>query len=92
MLRNKFPIGRAIGIGVIGLAAMAGLLLWLAVTLSDPASPGAKEAELFGAWEVLYDDYVPPTRVLVAAVLVALAFAAIAATVERVVTDRKSVV
>ncbi|WP_394284254.1 glycosyltransferase family 2 protein [Corynebacterium sp.] len=88
MLRNKFPIGRTIGIGVVGLAAMAGLLLWLAITLSDPSSPGAKEAELFGAWRVLYDDYVPPTRVLVAAVLVALAFAAIAATVERVVTNR----
>ena len=86
--RRRFSLARIIGIGVVGLAAMAGVLLWLAVSLSDPSSPGAEEATLFDVWTVLYDDYLPPLRVLVAAVVVALIFVAIAATVERVVTNR----
>lgn len=88
MTRKRFSMGRIIGIGVIGLAGGAGLILWLAIAFSDPTSPGAQEAELFNAWQVLYDDYVPPVRVLVAAVLVALLFVVIAAMVERVVTNR----
>lgn len=88
MKKKRFPIARVIGIGVLGIAGMGILLLWLAVVLSDPVSPGAQEAELFESWRVLYDDYVPPVRVLVAAIIVALIFVIIAATVERTVTNR----
>ena len=59
MPQKGFPIARVIGIGVVGIAAMAGLLLWLAITLSDPTSPGAQEVRLFDTWVVLYDDYIP---------------------------------
>lgn len=88
MPQKGFPIARVIGIGVVGIAAMAGLLLWLAITLSDPTSPGAQEVRLFDTWVVLYDDYIPPVRVLIAAIVVAFIFVAIAATVERTVTNR----
>lgn len=71
MPQKGFPIARVIGIGVVGIAAMAGLLLWLAITLSDPTSPGAQEVRLFDTWVVLYDDYIPPVRVLIAAIVVA---------------------
>ena len=85
---KTFSVSRAIGVGVIGLAGMAGLVLGLAVTLADPRSPGAREAWLFDAWRILYDTYMPPLSVLVAAVIVALFFVAVAATVERTVSDR----
>lgn len=87
-MRNRFSVGRIIGVGVIGLAAMAGLLLWLAVALSDPSTPGAERARILDLFEVLYDDYVPPVQVLIAAIIVAFLFVLIAATVERVVTNR----
>lgn len=88
MADKKFPIARVIGIGVVGIAAMAALLLWLAVLLADPTSPGTEEAELFDRWKVLYDNYVPPVRVLIAAIVVAFVFVIIAATVERTVSNR----
>lgn len=88
MQQKRFPISRVIGIGVIGIAGMAGLLLWLAIALSDPSSPGAQQVKLFNSWNVFYDDYTPPLRVLVAAVVVALIFVIIAVTVERVVSNR----
>jgi len=88
MEKKSFPIARVIGIGVLGIAGMGILLLWLAVTLSDPASPGAQETEVFDRWKVLFDDYIPPVRVMVAAIIVALIFVFIAATVERTVTNR----
>lgn len=64
------------------------MLLWLAITLSDPSPPGVRELLLFNAWEVFYDEYIPPVAVLIAAVIVAGIFVAIAAIVERIVTDR----
>lgn len=88
MSQKGFPIARVIGIGVVGIAAMAGLLLWLAITLSDPTSLGAREARLFDTWVVLYDDYIPPVSVLITAIVVAFIFVVIAATVERIVTNR----
>lgn len=88
MGQKGFPIARVIGIGVVGIAGMAGLLLWLAIALSGPTSPGAREVRLFDTWDVVYDDYIPPVRVLVAAIIVAFIFVVIAATVERTVTNR----
>lgn len=88
MNEKVFPIARVIGIGVVGIAAMAALLLWLAVRLSDPVRTSVQELELFEAWRVLYDNYVPPVRVLITAVIVALLFVTIAVTVERIVSDR----
>lgn len=81
-------MSRAVGVGVLGLAAMAGLMLGLAIALSDPRAQQARVAELFGRYRVLYDTYAPPLHVIVAALVVALVFAALAATVERVVTNR----
>ncbi|WP_291081055.1 glycosyltransferase family 2 protein, partial [Dietzia sp. UBA5065] len=88
MSRERFSMGRIVGIGVVGLAAMAGLMLWLAISLSDPTSPGAREVRLFGLWNVLYDDYSPPASVLIAAVTVSVVFVAIAVVVEVAVTNR----
>src|SRR5699024_6605837 len=87
MEKKSFPIARVIGIGVLGIAGLGILLLWLAVTLSDAASPGAQETEVFDRWKVLFDDYIPPVRVMVAAIIVALIVVFIAATVERHVTN-----
>lgn len=88
MAQKEFPIARVIGIGVIGVAGMAGLLLWLAIALADPTSPGVEKLTLFNTLEVVYDNYIPPVRVLIAAIIVAFIFVAIAATVERTVTNR----
>lgn len=88
MRRQHFSMGRVVGIGVVGLAAMAGLMLWLAISLADPTSPGARTVRLFGTWDVLYDDYAPPVSVLVAALFIALVFVAIAVVVEQIVTNR----
>ncbi|MFP7365147.1 glycosyltransferase family 2 protein [Corynebacterium callunae] len=67
---------------------MVGLLLWISIKLSDPASPGAHRIHVIGDWYVLYDGYVPTVEVLIAAVVIAFIFAAIAVTVERSVTNR----
>ncbi|WP_019159248.1 glycosyltransferase family 2 protein [Brevibacterium senegalense] len=88
MSEKKPVVARVIGIGVVGVAAMGGLLMWLAVVFSDPASPGAREAVLFGSWRVLYDDYTPPVAVLVIALITAAVFVVIAVVAEQVVTSR----
>ncbi|WP_349828646.1 glycosyltransferase [Brevibacterium litoralis] len=72
----------------MGIAAMAGLLMWLAVVFSGPVPPSAQEVRLFDRWTVLYDDYIPPVRVLVTAILVAVVFVVIAVAVEQIVTTR----
>ena len=80
-----FSMGRTVGVAVVGLAAMAGLMLWLALALSDKRALDAREGLLFGTWRVLYDTYAPPAAVIVAAFAVALAFVAIATGVETTV-------
>lgn len=80
-----FSMGRTVGVAAVGLAAMAGLMLWLALALSDKRALDAREGLLFGTWRVLYDTYAPPAAVIVAAFAVALAFVAIATGVETTV-------
>ncbi|QGU00982.1 Poly-beta-1,6-N-acetyl-D-glucosamine synthase [Corynebacterium kalinowskii] len=90
---NKFEMGRIVGIGVVGLAAMAMLMLWLAIWLFDPGQPHPTTARLFDRISVTYDNYMPPIGVLIAAVTVAMVFVVIGVTVERTVTNhyRRSV-
>lgn len=88
MRNNGFNMGRAVGVAVVGLAAMAGLMLWLALTLSETRTLQARETTLFGVWQILYDTYAPTTAVIVAALVVALAFAAVATGVETTVANR----
>lgn len=86
--RVNFPIGRAIGIGVIGIAAMVGLMLWFAITLSDPTVPELREMELLNRWVILVSDYRPPVAVLVTAVIAACVFVVVAVSVEQIVSKR----
>lgn len=86
--RVNFPIGRAIGIGVIGIAAMVGLMLWFAITLSDPTVPELREMELLNRWVILVSDYRPPVAVLVTAVVAACVFVVVAVSVEQIVSKR----
>lgn len=89
MVRGRgFSMGRTVGVAVVGLAAMAGLMLWLALALSENRALDAREGLLFGTWRVLYDTYAPPAAVIVAAFAVALAFVAIATGVETTVVNR----
>lgn len=80
---------RAIGIVIIGIAAGAAALLWLAVAsggrgLDRPPTEGV----LFGVWRVLYVSDAPPTRVILGAVALAVLFAAGVALVERRIANR----
>lgn len=87
MDKPKFSMGRTVGVAVVGLAAMAGLMLWLALTLSDNRAQQAQEGHL-GTLRFLYDTYAPPLAVIVAALVVALIFVAIATSVENTVANR----
>lgn len=88
MRDTEFKLGRTVGIAVVGLAAISALMLWLALALSDPRTQLAREGELFGRWRILYDTYAPSVGVIIAALLVALVFVAIATGVETTVANR----
>ncbi|MFS4488183.1 glycosyltransferase family 2 protein [Dietzia kunjamensis] len=81
-------MGRTVGVAVIGLAAMGGLMLWLALALSENRALQVQEGLLFGTWRVLYDTYAPSAGVIAAAFVVALVFVAIATGVETTVATR----
>ena len=87
MEKPSFTMGRTVGVAVVGLAAMAGLMLWLALTLSDNRVQQAREGRL-GNLRFLYDAYAPPVAVIVAAFVVALIFVAVATSVETTVANR----
>lgn len=78
----EFSMARIVGLGVVGLGAMAMLMLWLAIALFDPRGPETKRIELFGQIPVAYDSYVPPVEVLLAAIGVALFFVIVGNTIE----------
>ena len=82
-----FNMPRTIGVAVVGLAAMAGLMLFLAIALSDPTALQPKEGRLW-TLRFLYDTYAPPFWVIVAALVVALVFVVIATAVEVTVANR----
>ncbi|MCL3817951.1 glycosyltransferase family 2 protein [Aeromicrobium wangtongii] len=67
----------------------AALLLWLAVASGDPPDAGAhQDGIVFGVWNVVYDTVAPPADVIVAAIALALLFAAGIASLERAIVNR----
>ncbi len=86
-MRTWFP--RLVGIGILGVAALGALLLWLAVSAGDP-EPGERpdEGVVLGLWRVFYDTDAPPSSVLLASMGVALLLAAGVAAVERRIATR----
>ncbi|MBL0746382.1 glycosyltransferase [Nocardioides baculatus] len=80
---------RAVGLAIIGTAALGAAALWVAVASGDPAvGERPSEGLLFGVWQVFYDTEMPPRRVLIAAVGVALLLAAGVAALERRLLSR----
>ncbi|MCD4527271.1 glycosyltransferase [Nocardioides sp. cx-173] len=78
-----------IGFVILGAAAGAATLLWLAVSAVGPASGRAPEDGLiFGVWDVLYDTQSPSPRAVTAAIGLAMAFGVAVAMVERRLTTR----
>lgn len=80
---------RAIGVLILGVAVLGALLLWIAVSSGGhPAGQAPRRGFVFGVWEVLYDTEAPSSRVLLAAIGLALLFAAGVALLERRITTR----
>src|SRR6476469_5878478 len=80
---------RAVGLAIIGTAALGAAALWVAVASGDPAvGERPSEGLLFGVWRVFYDTEMPPRRVLIAAVGGALLLAAGVAALERRLLSR----
>lgn len=79
---------RAIGIVVFGTAVLGAALLAIAIALAGTGS-GARPTHglLFGVWKVVYDTQAPSVRVLLAAVGLALVFAAGVALLEQRITN-----
>lgn len=87
MRRRYFQ--QAVGIVVLSAASGAALLLWFAVAAHGPA-PAAKPTSgvLFGMWDVLYDTQAPAPRFILAAISLAILFAAGIALLERRISNR----
>ena len=80
---------RAVGVVTLGAAGGAAALLWLAVAAAGPANGQAPtEGMLFGAWHIFYDTQAPTPRVTLAAVALAILFAAGVALLERRIANR----
>lgn len=80
---------RSVGLLVAAAACGAATVLWVAVASDDPAAGNAvDEGVLFGIWTYLYALDLPSPRVLLAAVALAIFFAAGIALVERRVTNK----
>ncbi|TFD72087.1 glycosyltransferase family 2 protein [Cryobacterium gelidum] len=80
---------RSVGLLVAAAACSAATVLWVAVASDDPTSANAvDEGVLFGVWTYLYALDLPSPRVLLAAVALAIFFAAGIALIERRVTNK----
>lgn len=80
-MRRWLP--RLVGLVVIGAAAAAGALLWIAASHEGPSGPGGtRHGLVFGVWQVLYDTDAPRPRLLLTALGLALLLAAVVALVE----------
>lgn len=80
---------RAVGLVILGVAAAAAVLLRIAVASGDPAAEGhLSEGIVFGVWNVVYDTAAPPPQVIVAAIALALLFAAGVALLEGRIVSR----
>ena len=80
---------RLVGLAILGTALLGALIVWLAVAAGDPA-PGQRPSEgvVFGIWRVAYDTVMPSSRILLAAIGVALLLAAGVAALERRLVTR----
>lgn len=79
---------RAVGLIILGLAAGAAVLLWIAVARgAAPTGSPPDEGLLFGIWHVFYDTEAPSGGVILAAGALALVFAAGVAVLERRITN-----
>ncbi len=80
---------RAVGLVILAVAAGAAVLLRLAVAAGDPvAESRPSDGILFGVWNVVYDTVAPPAEVILAAIALALLFAAGVALLERRIVNR----
>ena len=87
--RPRPAFQRIVGLLILGLALLAAVLLWLAVGSMDAPAQGHRREGLFlGVWQVLYDTEAPPYSVVLAAVALAVIFAAGVALLERRITNR----
>ncbi len=80
---------RFVGVLIAAATLGAAALLWAAVAVAGPTI-GSKpvEREVFGLWNVLYANDVPPIREIVAAVCVAIALALGVALAEQRIANR----
>lgn len=80
---------RVVGLVVVGMAGLAGGLLWLLVATDGPRDwDEPTTGVVLGVWDVLYDTAAPSMRELVAAVVVAVLAAAGVAVLEKRIADR----
>jgi len=80
---------RAVGLVILAVAGGAAALLWFAVAAGDrPTSGTPSEGIVFGVWDVVYDTEAPAPRIAVAAIALALLFAAGVASLERRIVRR----
>lgn len=80
---------RAVGLAVFAIAASAATALWLLLAVDVPQeSPGLHEGLLLGVWHVLYDTELPPPRILLAALLLAVLLASGVALLEQRISTR----
>lgn len=87
MGRGRF--NRTVGLVIAGTAIAGALLLWFAIAANDPtATDRPTEGVLVGVWQVFYNTQAPPLRAILAAIAIALLFAAAIALLERRVFNR----
>ncbi|NYI60850.1 glycosyltransferase family 2 protein [Cellulomonas soli] len=80
---------RAVGLAVFAIAASAATALWLLLAVDVPEeAPGLHEGILLGVWHVLYDTELPPPRILLAALLLAVLLASGVALLEQRISTR----
>ncbi|MGN8246279.1 glycosyltransferase family 2 protein [Cellulomonas soli] len=80
---------RWVGLAVFAIAASAATALWLLLAVEVPQETAAvQEGILLGAWHVLYDTELPPTRILLAALALAVLLASGVALVEQRISTR----
>ncbi|KHL02440.1 glycosyltransferase family 2 protein [Sinomonas humi] len=80
---------RLVGLFILAAVAGAASLLWWGVAASEPPTLWAPvRVSLAGVWTVLYDAHAPDTRVVVAAVAVAVILGAAVAFTERIIANR----
>ncbi|SFC49818.1 Glycosyltransferase, catalytic subunit of cellulose synthase and poly-beta-1,6-N-acetylglucosamine synthase [Nocardioides terrae] len=68
----RHGLERLVGLIILGLTAVAAVLLWLAVAREDVNADDERHGVVLGAWRVLYDTHAPSLRVLEIAVAVSL--------------------